>query len=52
MAGHPLDEKKSSWPGQQVRTRLVEHAFHDARRVIKSTSFTTKEGRLPDLLNA
>jgi predicted RNase H-like nuclease len=52
MAGHPLDESKGSWPGQQARMRLVERAFRDAHGVIESASFTAKEARLADLLNA
>lgn len=52
MAGHPLEEKKSSQAGQHARRRLVEHAFHDALGVIDSTSFLAKEARLPDILNA
>ena len=52
MAGHPVEEKKRSPAGQHARRRLVEHAFHDARAVIDSTSFLAKEARLPDILNA
>jgi predicted RNase H-like nuclease len=52
MAGHPLDEKKNSRPGQQARMRLVERAFHDAPSVVESTPLTSRQARLPDLLNA